>query len=185
MERERNSTNTNRRESYSWNYPGRLCLVGPSGQGSGVGFSGGFRLSRPLPIHWFFPWTSRALEKRNNSQAVLSVTSGAGLSLSALDSLNTGTFNTFPAEISSRSLSMPCWFCRAGKLSGIHGVAESGRSVQRECPPPSQGSVEVPEYQGRVPCGTEHAQHGEGAQPWCRAGPGLPSNGNSSLDVAL
>lgn len=113
--RERNSTDTNRR-GYSWNCPRRLCCVGPSGQGPGAGFWGGFRLSTPLPTHWFFPWTSRALEKRNKSQALLA--SGAGLSHSALDSLNTGTFNPCPAKISFQSLSLHAVLVVQGREAG-------------------------------------------------------------------
>lgn len=176
LERERSSTNTDRREGYSWNCPGRLCCVGPSGQGSGVGFWRGFGFSRPLPTHLCFPWTNRALEKRNKSQTVLSAGfRGRRVSLCLGFSEHWNIQPPSCQNLLLQPLTSRCAGCAGqGKLGGVLGVA-GARDNSGGMSPPGQGGAE-----GRVPCGTEHCQHMEGTQPWCRA-----SNGNSSLNGAL
>lgn len=98
--------------------------------------------------------------------------SGAGLSHSALDSLNTELLN--PCPVSPWSLS----------LHAVLGGSMGGRNHEEFRGNAPLQAREVPGYQGTVPCGTESSQHMEGAQPWCRASP-VPPDGNSSLDGAL
>lgn len=146
---------------------------------SGVGFWGGFRLSRPLPTHWFFPWTSRALEKRNESPAVLSV----GFR-SRLVSLCLGFSEHWDIQSLSESLPGPLTSCCAGcARQGWVDPCGGRNHGEFRGNAPSKPAAEVAGYQGTVPVAQSPPSTGRGHSHG--AGPALALQMGAALWMGL